>query len=92
MKILIYSLGDLSVKIIKHDPNNFNPNLFDNKQMDYKVKKLEIHPEFNNEVILRGPNKGKSKKRINNNIAVLVLEDAIDLQDDDGVNAACYPG
>ena len=80
------------MRIIEHDPNDFNPNLFDNKQMDYKVKNVEIHPDFNNEVFLRGPNKGKSKKRFNNNIAVLVLEEAINLQDNDEVNAACYPG
>ena len=80
------------MKIIKHDPNNFNPNLYDNEHKDYKVKKLEIHPDFNNQVILRGKNKGRSKKRYNDNIAVLVLEEAINLQDNDEVNAACYPG
>ena len=76
------------MKIIKNDPKNFHPNLYDNEHKDYKVKKLEIHPDFNNKVFKNG----KSKFRTNDNIAVLVLEEAIDLQDNDGVNAACYPG
>jgi len=68
----------LKVRIIEYDASAFNTNLENTKHQELFVTRFVKHPRFD-------------PKRLSDDIAVLILEKPINLRNQNGVNAGCYP-
>ena len=64
--------------MLEYDISRHNPRTEPERHQDYIVVRFKVHDDFN-------------KNRLDNNIAVLMLEKPIQLQNHDGANAACLP-
>jgi len=68
----------LKVRIIEYDGSGYNPQKERVPHEDFTVSRFIVHPNFN-------------KKRLSDDIAVIILERPINLVSQQGVNAACLP-
>merc|ERR1711971_885234 len=68
----------LKVRIIEYDGSGYNPQTEQVPHEDFTVARFIVHPSFN-------------KKRLSDDIAVIILDRPINLVSQQGVNAACLP-
>jgi hypothetical protein len=77
-ELFILFCRGLKVRIIEYDASAFNTNLENTKHQELFVTRFIKHPRFD-------------PKRLSDDIAVLILEKPINLRNQNGVNAGCYP-